>query len=85
MPQEETITILPRYGGYELRVRLRWYRGRLIIDVRNFYSGTDGEMLPTKAGVAFGVRKLSQIIDALEKARDRVNEIARENSAENSA
>ena len=80
MLKEETIATFSKYGGKELRIRLRPYGGRLIIDLRNFYLGSEGEMLPTKSGVSFAIGKLRPIITALEAARDRAEEMTRENS-----
>ena len=81
MQSEELIAKFKRHGEEELQVSLRWYRGRLIVDLRNFYLGSEGEMLPTKSGISFAIGKLRSIITALEAASDRAEEMARENSA----
>ena len=81
MLQEEIIATFPKYGGKELRIRLRPYDGRLIIDLRNFYLGSEGEMLPTKSGISFAIGKLRPIITALEAASDRAEEIANDHTS----
>ena len=78
--QDIEIAQLPRFGGKELRIRLRQYEGRLLGDLRVFAPGRDGTLRPTKAGVSFAVGKLGTIIAGLEKARDRAKEIAEEHS-----
>jgi hypothetical protein len=58
-------------GGETIRVSLSTYEGRNIVDVRTWFTGTDGVMKPGK-GFACSVKHLPKLIAALGKAHDRV-------------
>ncbi|WP_213775439.1 transcriptional coactivator p15/PC4 family protein [Bradyrhizobium sp. dw_78] len=51
-----------------VRVTLKRYKGRPILDIRQFFVGSDGCSRPTTRGVAIGIDRLPEIRKALEKA-----------------
>ena len=62
-------------GGESLRVQLRSYEGRALIDVRKFYSASDGTLQPSPKGFALDVRKLPLLARAVAKALNRAIEL----------
>jgi hypothetical protein len=51
-----------------VRVRLERYRGTWLVDVRRWFETEGGEVRPTKAGIAFGVKHLPKFADAIATA-----------------
>lgn len=51
-----------------VRVTLGIYKNIPIVDVRQFSTGTDGIVRPTKRGVAMAIRRLPELANAIEKA-----------------
>jgi hypothetical protein len=49
-------------------VSIREYEGAVVIDVRKNYTGADGKLAPTKKGIALVVRKLPELVKAINKA-----------------
>ena len=58
-----------------MRVQLRSYEGRALIDVRKFYSASDGTLQPSPKGFALDVRKLPLLAKAVAKALNRAIEL----------
>ena len=58
------------------RVRLTWetYKGIRFLDVRAYYEDSDGELKPTKKGIAIAPDKIDALIDLLRKAQQQLNE-----------
>lgn len=57
-----------RKRNESIRVSLRDYEGRALIDVRVYQTGIDGIDRPTTRGIAMGIRKLPELAKALAKA-----------------
>lgn len=58
----------------EIRVTVKPWKGRRVIDVRLWskFEGQGDEMKPSRKGIAFDAGKLSDVIDALIKAKQHV-------------
>lgn len=57
----------PRNSRETTRVRLDTYMGRTVVDVRNWYVGSDGELRPGK-GVTMDVRHLPALANGISEA-----------------
>lgn len=58
-------------GGGPRNLRVRTFAGRVLVDVREFYEGRDGSLLPTKKGIALSLdqwRELRAQIGAIDAA-----------------
>jgi hypothetical protein len=58
-----------------VRVSLRDYEGRSLIDVRVYLTGADGIDRPTTRGIAMGIRKLAELARALARAETKALEL----------
>jgi len=58
-----------------VRVTLSEYEGVPIVDVRQFFTGEDGKVRPTKKGVALAVRRLPDLASAIGKAVAKAREL----------
>jgi len=58
------------------RVRLTFetYKGVKFVDVRAYYEDGDGELKPTKKGIAIAPDKIEALIELLRKAQGQLNE-----------
>ncbi|MDQ3819666.1 MAG: transcriptional coactivator p15/PC4 family protein [Acidobacteriota bacterium] len=54
----------------EIRISLSDFGGRLILNIRVFYPGPDGELLPGRQGIAFTIDKLPIFLNALHEAAE---------------
>jgi len=50
------------------RVSIELYKGAWLINFRKWYEAEDGELRPTRHGVALGVRHLPRLADAINQA-----------------
>lgn len=60
----------PKRDGQVLRVSLDSYNAHPVVDVRIWWCDTEGVWRPGKSGLTIGRAHLSQLADALAKARD---------------
>jgi transcriptional coactivator p15 (PC4) len=61
-------------GGQSIRAQLTEYEGRLLIDVRSWFTGTDGVLKPGK-GFAASIRHLPRLHSEIGKALNRAREL----------
>jgi hypothetical protein len=56
------------------RVRLTFetYKGVKFVDVRAYYEDSDGELKPTKKGIAIAPDKIDALIELLRKAKGQL-------------
>jgi hypothetical protein len=62
-------------AGNAIQVRLSTYEGHNLIDVRTWHSGDDGVLRPTTKGIACSLKHLPTIIDALNAALRKADEL----------
>ena len=62
-------------GGESICVQLRDYQGQALIDVRRYYTGAEGRLLPTAKGIAVSVRRLPELAAAIAKAERKAAEL----------
>ncbi|MGB8414976.1 transcriptional coactivator p15/PC4 family protein [Paraburkholderia sp.] len=56
---------LPKSAGERLRVELREYRGRLFVDVRNWFLSPDKEWQASSKGVTLRPEQIPEVVRAL--------------------
>lgn len=62
------IAVIPKNSRETIQVHRGTFNGHDLVHVRIWAMATDGEPIPTRAGVAFKVMLLPQLIAALEAA-----------------
>ncbi len=69
-----TLARLPKGRRAEMRVSVKPWQGRQVIDIRlwSLFDGSDGEMRPSRKGIAFDAAKLDDLIAALHQAKQHV-------------
>jgi hypothetical protein len=69
-----TLARVPKGRRAEVRVSVKPWRGRQIIDIRlwSLIDGAGVEMRPSRKGIAFDASKLDALIDALHQAKQHV-------------
>jgi hypothetical protein len=69
-----TIAKVPKGKRAEVRVSVKPWQGRRVVDIRlwSLFDGSDGEMRPSRKGIAFDASKLDALIDALHQAKQHV-------------
>jgi len=71
-PLTEDIVVAQFWKGRErnnhVRVTLRRFEGRPIVDVRQFFVTSEGRSQPTTRGVALSIGRLPDLLKAVEKA-----------------
>ncbi len=73
------IAVIKKNATDELRVAVKQYEGITYVDIRTFTEYyTTGQMGPTKKGVTVSLRKLRELIEALERAEVEVEKLAQE-------
>jgi hypothetical protein len=55
-------------NGESIRVELREFQGRVLLDVRLHYSAADGTLRPTNKGIAVSIHNLPELTAAIGKA-----------------
>jgi hypothetical protein len=74
-PDAKIIAEWPINRRETARVSIELYKGAWLINLRKWFEAEDGELRPTRHGVAFGVRHLPKLADAINKclsiARER--------------
>ena len=56
----------------EIRVSLDDFKGQMLVNLRVWFQGETGQMLPGKQGIAFRVDTLPEVLVALHKVKDGV-------------
>ncbi len=71
--QPPTILIgaIPFNSGDEIRVELTKYAGRSIISIWRWFVNDDGELQPTRKGIAISLENLSELNRLVSKAHKR--------------
>ncbi|EAU47594.1 hypothetical protein R2601_19694 [Salipiger bermudensis HTCC2601] len=59
------MVVLPKNSREELRVCIDTFKGHVLLNLRIWYLGKDGDMHPTRKGVALRAESLPDIIAAL--------------------
>jgi len=70
-----TIAEVSKSKTETLRIRLNEFHGRHFLDVRAFYEKDDGELAPTKKGVAIPLAKVADVIQALQAGLAKADEL----------
>lgn len=83
MPQDDTqqevlVRSIERGLGDRIHVRVSQFKGRVYLDVRNFYEDEAGEWKPTRKGVSIPVEFYGELMDALVAAKSDIDRIAGE-------
>ena len=61
---------IPKNSREEIRVTLDEYQGHELVSLRVWFESPDGDMRPSKKGLAFRRELLPQILEALSGASD---------------
>ncbi len=61
--------------GESVRVQLREYEGRALVDVRKHFTATDGKLQPTKKGLSIAIARLPDLAGAINKALSKAIEL----------
>ena len=56
------------------------FNGRKAIDIREYYQNKDGKMCPTKKGVFIPIEHISELVNLVEQAEAKYNEITQQNA-----
>lgn len=67
--QDVLVATIPKNGREEIRVSLTEFKGYDLVNMRVWFRTDEGDMRPGKAGLAFRVEKLSDLIQALQQAQ----------------
>ncbi len=62
------IGICPKNSREEIRVSLEMYNGRPICNIRVYFRSEEGEMLPSRKGLALSVDRLEGLVEVLNRA-----------------
>ncbi|WP_421695015.1 transcriptional coactivator p15/PC4 family protein [Aestuariivirga sp.] len=68
MTAEVIIASWPKNTRETLVVRLDIFRGQPIVDLRTWYGGDDGKLLPGRGGLTVSIRHLPALAEAIRKA-----------------
>jgi hypothetical protein len=61
--------------GESVRVQLREYEGRALVDARKHYTAADGTLQPTPKGLSIVVARLPELAAAINKALAKAREL----------
>jgi len=56
-------------------VQIKQFEGITFLDIRQFFTSEDGKSVPTKKGVAIGLRKLEELAGLINKAIAKAREL----------
>jgi hypothetical protein len=62
-------------SGESVRVQLREYEGRALLDVRKHFTAENGKLQPTKKGLSIAVARLPDLAIAINRAVDKAREL----------
>jgi hypothetical protein len=54
--------------GEAVRIQIRTYEGRRIIDLRKYFTDKEGKLRPTCKGLSLAIRKLPDLASGINKA-----------------
>ncbi|XP_033634236.1 activated RNA polymerase II transcriptional coactivator p15-like [Asterias rubens] len=57
-------------------VNVREFRGKVLIDIREYYTDNSGELKPGKKGISLTVEQWEKLKDAMEDVNDSVRELS---------
>jgi hypothetical protein len=60
----------PRNSRETMRVRLDTFQGRVTIDCRAWYCGSDGNLCPGRSGLTLGIKHLPALVSAFAMAME---------------
>jgi len=75
MTAEIIVASWPKNVRETLVVRLDIFKGRPIVDVRTWYEGEDGKLLPGRGGLTVSIRHLPALADAISRALDITSDL----------
>lgn len=61
--------------GEAVRVQIREYEGRRLIDLRRFFTGKDGKLRPSHKGIALSIKKLPDLAKGINKALSAAHDL----------
>ena len=70
----QLIHSFPKNPLEEIRMSLTEFKKKQYLDLRIYYKGDDGEYHPSKKGLTLSLDLLSELEEAVKKARDVVGE-----------
>jgi hypothetical protein len=56
-------------------VQIKQFEGITFLDIRQFFTSDDGKSVPTKKGIAIGLRKLDELAGLIDKAITKAHEL----------
>jgi hypothetical protein len=62
-------------SGESVRVQLREYEGQPLLDVRKYFTDSDGKLQPTKKGISIAIARLPDLASAINRAVDKAREL----------
>jgi hypothetical protein len=75
MTAEFIVASWPKNTRETLVVRLDIYRGQPIVDLRTWYGGDNGKLLPGRGGLTVSVRHLPALAEAIRKALEITSDL----------
>jgi hypothetical protein len=75
MTAEIIVASWPKNTRETLVVRLDIFKGQPIIDVRTWYGGEDGKLMPGRGGLTVSIRHLPALVEAIRRALDITNDL----------
>ena len=70
----QLIHSFPKNPLEEIRISLTVYKKKQYIDLRVYYKGDDGEFHPSKKGLTLSLDLMSDLEEAVRKAREVIGE-----------
>lgn len=61
--------------GHSVRIQLREFEGRLIVDMRKHFTDKAGRMQATRKGLALQINRLPELADGVNRALARAREL----------
>jgi hypothetical protein len=62
-------------NGQSVRVQLREFEGRALVDVRRYFTNKEGVLQPTKKGISLAITRLPDLAAAINKAQRKAIEL----------
>lgn len=75
MTAEIIVASWPKNARETLVVRLDIFKGQPIVDVRTWYGGEEGRLLPGRGGLAVSIRHLPALAEAIRRALEITSEL----------
>ena len=72
MSEDIEIKSLERGYGKFLKIKIATWKDAKYVDLREYYTGDDEEVLPTKKGVRFSVDMLEEVQEALAEVKEHL-------------